>query len=52
MAVCVNLKCHIDRGCGHDGGSDVLMSNDDGGRLIWGLLVVEVLREHGGVVFL
>lgn len=46
----VNLKSHIDGERGHDGGSDVLMSHDDGGRLIWGLLVVEVLREHGGVL--
>jgi hypothetical protein len=29
----------------------VLMPCDDGGRLIGALLVVEVLRQHGGVDF-
>jgi hypothetical protein len=50
IAVMVKVKSHIDGERGHDGGSDVLMSHDDGGRLICGLLVVEVLREHGGVL--
>jgi hypothetical protein len=49
--ICVNCECHIDGGRSPDGGSDVLMPCDDGGRLIGALLVVEVLRQHGGVDF-
>jgi hypothetical protein len=50
--MCVNCECQIDGGRGRDGGSDVLMPCDDGGRLIGALLVVEVLRQHGrGVDF-